>query len=92
MNHSMFEHVKEWKPTRSRVCFDSSRGQEGADRLDRVRLGCTLVGPVCLHARKPERHAARILRTPLNIVERDLDDELRTHINNVTVAANFTSQ
>ena len=46
-----------------------------------------LVGAVALHAREAQRDAARVARARLHAVERDLDDELRAHVDDVPVAA-----
>ena len=50
-----------------------------SDGLNRVRQGGGLVGPVAFHAREPQRKPSRVMRALLNVVERDLDDELRTN-------------
>ena len=57
-----------------------------ANRLDRVGFIRLLVEPVSLHASEPERHASRVASARLNTVERDLDDELGTHVDDVTLA------
>ena len=54
-------------------------------RVDRVGVARRLVGPVPLHAREPERDAARIARARLDSVEGDLDDELRPDVDDVAV-------
>ena len=59
------------------------------DRRDRVGVGGGLVGPVALHAREAEREAARILRTRLHVVERDLGDDFRPNVDGVRVAPNL---
>ena len=50
------------------------------DRLHRVRLFDALVVAIALHAREAQRESARIARARLQIAERDLDDELRSHV------------
>jgi hypothetical protein len=54
-----------------------------ADRLDRVGLLRTLVGPVPLDPCEAKRNAARIARAALDAVERDLDDQLRADMDDV---------
>ena len=56
-------------------------------RLDRVGLVGALVGAIALDAREAQREAAGILRALLQVVERDLDDELGPHVHGVAVAA-----
>src|SRR5439155_2952106 len=63
--------------------------QERPDGRQRVGLVRTLVGPVAFHARKAQRHAARILRTGLDVVERDLDHQLRPHEHGGLVSRDF---
>src|SRR5258706_8365579 len=59
------------------------------DRLDgreRVRFGRGLVAAIALDAREPESEAARILGARLDVVERDLGNDLRAHVDRVVVA------
>ena len=62
------------------------RLEDGADGLDRVGLVRPLVGPVALHAGEPQRHAAGVAGARLDAVERDLDDQLGPHVDDVPVA------
>ena len=51
-----------------------------AQRVDRVGLLGALVGAVAEDAREAQRHAAGVARAGLDAVERDLDDQLGTHV------------
>ena len=75
----------------SRILITGCRGP-AVDRpngRDGVGLGGGLVGPIPLDAREAERDAAGILRARLHVVERDLDDDLRAHVDGVVVAADL---
>ncbi len=54
--------------------------------LERIRVRGRLVGPVSLHTREAQCEAARITRAGLDLVERDLGDELRLDIDGVSIA------
>ena len=49
---------------------------DGLNRRERIRLGGRLVVAIALDAGKTERQAAGILRAGLDVVERDLRDDL----------------
>src|SRR5262245_22088059 len=55
----------------------------------RVGFAGGLVGAVSLYTCKPQREPSGILRTFLNLIERDLDHELRPHMDDVCVARHF---
>src|SRR4051794_2685549 len=61
-------------------------GGEGRYRRKRIGFAGALVRPIALHSREAERHPAGILRAGLDLVERDLHDELRPHVDGVVVA------
>src|SRR6185436_7886583 len=50
------------------------------------------VRAISLDPRKAECDASWILRAALHFVERDLDDELRAHVYDVSLAANFARE
>src|SRR5207342_650415 len=60
-------------------------GVNRVHRVDGVRLGRRLVGPVPLHACKAQRDATGVARARLHAVEGDLDDELRPNEDDVTL-------
>lgn len=60
-----------------------------AHRLDSVRMLCTLVGPIPLHAREPQRQPGRVAGACLHAVEGYLDDKLRAHVNGMRVPADL---
>src|SRR5580704_516637 len=65
---------------RSRLSISAVRNPplpDGADRVDRVRLGRLLVWPVPEDAGEAERQPTRIPGTGLDAVEGDLDHHLR---------------
>src|SRR5215471_10503284 len=56
---------------------------DGSDRLDRVRVARGLVVAIADHAREAQREATRIATARLQLVERDLDHELRPYVHDV---------
>src|SRR5215467_2953371 len=61
-------------------------GHTAVDRLDGrkcIGLAGGFVGAVSLHACKPQREPSGILCAFLNLVERNLDYELRPHVDDV---------
>src|SRR6185436_15762367 len=81
-----------FQPSDRRMLSPNRRGLSRGllvDRLDgreRVRLGRGLVAAIPLDAREAEREAARILGARLDVVERDLGNDLRAHVDGVAVA------
>src|SRR6185312_16209901 len=71
-----------FQPSDPRIVSPARRGQASGllvDRLDGregVGFGRGLVAAIAFHAREAERDAARILRARLDVVERDLGDDL----------------
>src|SRR5712691_8120560 len=62
------------------------------DRLDGcegIGLRGGLVGSIPLDAREAEREPAGIVRARLDVVERDLGDDLGTHVDGMIVAADL---
>src|SRR5690606_14414296 len=55
------------------------------DRLDRVRVLGALVGPITQHAGEAQREPAWVPSARLQLVEGDLDDELRANMDDVPV-------
>src|SRR5687767_2240568 len=51
-----------------------------------------VVGSVSLDAGESERRTARVMRTPLYLIERNLDNELGAHVHDVSFAANLARQ
>ena len=64
-------------PIRTGPCYGRVWPVDRLDRREGVGLGRGLVGPIALDAREAQREAAGILRARLDVVERDLDDDLR---------------
>src|SRR5262249_28668863 len=65
------------------LAIDGLNGRVG------IGVGSGLVGAVALDAREPQRKAAGIVRARLNVVERDLGDDLGPHVDRVVVAADL---
>ena len=63
--------------------------EDRADRIEGVRLGGSLVGAISLDARKAQGKATGITRAFLNVVERDLDDELGAYVHGVLIASDL---
>src|SRR6267142_1479492 len=61
--------------------------QDLPNGVDGVGLAGALVRPVALHAREPKRHPAGVARALLHVVERDLDHDLRPHVDDVPLLA-----
>src|SRR5687768_3306631 len=59
------------------------------ERLQRISLGDGFLGTISFHAGESQRQAARVLRALLKIVECDLDDELRTHKDDMAFATHL---
>ena len=55
------------------------------DRTDRISLRRSLVVTVALNPRKSQRHAGRVLRALLNLVDRDFHDEFGADMYDVLV-------
>ena len=52
----------------------------------RIRLCCRLIGPIPLHSRETQGKTAHIARTHLNLIKRDLRNELWLHIHRIFIA------
>src|SRR5215211_7405261 len=62
------------------------------DGPDRVRLARRLVFAIALHACEAERETAGVLGALLQVIERNLDDELGPHVYGVGVTADLELQ
>src|SRR5205823_13937469 len=61
-------------------------GEQGADVVDGVRLGCRLVVSVSADASEPEGHATRVPVGDLHAVDSDLHDLFGAQLDHVAVA------